>query len=262
MNPSTLGDLWSIALHDHALLTKISEEIIERFYRAWLRPGDRAIDVGANVGRHLFPLAEAVGEAGHVFGFEPVPSLAAELQKEIQKRNLAGRVQIQQAAVSDAAGRLTFYEVPKALALSGLKVRDDLKADQQVNALEVDVVTLDETIKEPVRFIKIDVEGAEFNVFQGARRLLMEQRPIVAFEDGRGRSAGLYGYQMAEFYEFFNACGYIVLDIFGFPIGNDMTKYAGPWNFFAVPKSNGDARDVITCANMSVIWKKLSALKK
>ena len=237
MIPSQLGDLWSIALRDRGLLAKISEEIIEQFYRAWLRPGDGAIDVGANVGRHLFPLAEAVGETGHIFAFEPVPLLAVGLQQEIQKRNLATCVQLQQAAVSDVAGRRTFYEVLKAPALSGLRVRDDLTPDQKVNSLEAEVVTLDNFIKEPVRFIKIDVEGAEFNVFQGARRLLMEYRPIVAFEDGRGRSAGLYGYQMTEFYDFFNACDYVIFDIFGFPIGNEMTKYPGPWNFFALPKS-------------------------
>ena len=258
MKPEVLGALWSIALRDKGLFAKVSEEIIEHFYRTWIRHGDLAVDVGANVGRHLFPLVEAVGPEGRVFGFEPVPSLAAGLRSQIEQRNLAGRVEFQQAAVSDVRGRTAFFEVPDAPALSGLRARDDLSADQTVNALETDVITLDETIHDPVRFIKIDVEGGEFNVFKGARQILEKHKPVVAFEDGRGRSARMYGYKMSEFYDFFEDCGYVVYDIFGFPTKLEMTKYSGPWNFFALPKGAEDARDALIAANMSVIWARLS----
>lgn len=259
MKPDVLGALWSVALRDKALFAKVSEEIIEQFYRAWVRHGDVTIDVGANVGRHLFPLCEAVGSTGHVHGFEPVPSLATALDAQITKRNLASRIQFRQAAVSDAPGKATFYEVSDAPALSGLRARDDLSSDQKVRAFETDVVTLDTTIQGPVRFIKIDVEGAEFNVFKGARRILESQRPVVAFEDGRGRSAGMYGYQLSEFYEFFATCGYVVHDVFGFPIGMEMTKFAGPWNFFALPKDATEARDLLISANMNVVWSRLTS---
>lgn len=47
-----------------------------RFVRRWLRPGMRAVDVGANVGVYTVPMARAVGDGGQVWAFEPTPEAA------------------------------------------------------------------------------------------------------------------------------------------------------------------------------------------
>jgi len=51
------------------------ELMLEQIYRAALRPGDIAVDIGAHEGRHTLPMARAVGPSGSVFAFEPCQPL-------------------------------------------------------------------------------------------------------------------------------------------------------------------------------------------
>ncbi|GBU19563.1 MULTISPECIES: FkbM family methyltransferase [Methylobacterium] len=259
MSPETVAILWQVALEDHKLLGRLSEEIIERFYRTWVRPGDRVVDVGANVGRHFFPLAECVGPEGALTGFEPIPELGRGIAERIETLGLGPNVRLVAKAVSDAPSRATFYQVDEAPALSGLKKRTDLDAGMNVRDYETEVTTVDaEFAGQPIRFMKFDVEGAEFHAFRGSAGVMRQARPVIAYEDGRGRSARTYGYEMREFYAFFEGLDYSIVDVFGFRTDIAMNKYPGPWNFFAVPNDQfEEARTAIVHANMVAIWSEL-----
>ena len=182
MNRDSLGELWALPLKHKKTLAVASESIIERTYRMWLKPGDVAVDVGVNVGRHLFPLADCVGVGGRVFGFEPIPELAAQLQVQIRDKDLVDRVLLQNIAIADQAGIETFHHNLAAPAMSGLKVRAGLPENSQSRAIQVRVDILDDVLSgHSPRFVKIDVEGAEFLVFRGATRLMKDSRPLFAF---------------------------------------------------------------------------------
>lgn len=246
MHIETIKAVWTASLKDKARLGVLSEAIIEGFYRAHVRPGDNVIDVGANAGRHTFPLAECVGADGKVFAIEALPTMMQRLKASAVKMGLPG-IEFLEFAAGRESGKVTFYTVPDALALSSLKVRDNIATDHAMVPITVQMKTLDSLFgADSITFIKLDVEGAEFDVLRGARQLISRCRPAIAFEDGRGRSAELFGYTMEEFYGFFEAVSYSVFDLFGLPVGTALNKTNGPWNFFAVPKERAaEMRDYI-----------------
>ena len=83
--------------------------------------------------------------------------------------------------------------------------------------LDVAAETLDAIVpeSETVRFIKLDIKGAEFDALQGARRILEKDRPLVVFEHGSVISASDYNYNISDFTAFWDDLGYVVVDLFG-----------------------------------------------
>jgi len=157
-------------------------DIRELLFRA-LRPGDVAIDVGANAGAHTLAMAAAGAE---IVACEPNPTLRARLDANVELNSLT-RIRVRPYAVTAESGPVTLH-VPAdpvhtggATLLAGVHehVRD---ADE----IEVEGVTLDELVRREalalVRLVKIDVEGAEAAVLAGGREMLSRDHPALAFE--------------------------------------------------------------------------------
>jgi protein O-GlcNAc transferase len=70
------------------------------FVRRWLRPGMRAVDVGASYGLYTLAMASAVGATGRVWAFEPTPAVADYLDRSVRLNGL-GSVRVCRVAVSD-----------------------------------------------------------------------------------------------------------------------------------------------------------------
>jgi len=155
-----------------------------RFLLEHLRAGEVAVDVGAHKGAYTYWMQRAVGPAGRVFAFEPQPELAEYLAA--MARALGhGHVTVIPAAVSRTRGTMTLARPgPRPSPGATLEPRDEPLGD----AFAVRVETLDTYFLEhaaaarPVRFIKCDAEGHELAVFQGAERILSEDRPVLLFE--------------------------------------------------------------------------------
>jgi FkbM family methyltransferase len=136
-----------------------------------IRPGQTVLDVGANVGYYTLLASVLVGPEGRVHAFEPEPRNAGFLRRHAQI-NRRRNVTVQQAAVSDRAGTGRFD--------FGSGTGTGHLAD--AGALEVRTVRLDDYCAEhglAPSAIKIDVEGAEMSVLQGARGTLERHRPIL-----------------------------------------------------------------------------------
>ncbi len=154
------------------------------------------IDVGAHRGAVLAEMVR-VCPGGHHIAFEPLPHLAALLREQFPD------VDVHQAALSNTAGTAKFaYVHGPAEGWSGLRFRPlPTGEDAQVEHIEVQLEVLDEVL-DPARapaLIKIDVEGAEQQVLEGALHTLRRHRPIVIFEHGAG-SADAYGTAPADVY--------------------------------------------------------------
>jgi FkbM family methyltransferase len=177
-----------IDLSDHVIGLNILRGQYEqdevRFALGQLRSGDAAIDVGGHIGFFTMQMAAAVGPGGRVFAFEPFDSNADLLERSIAENNFGDRVRFQRAAVGAAPGiaRLTFPV--ETLNSGGAYLLRDGSAPLAGNRTkDVPVVALDSLdIDRPVRFIKMDVEGAEPQVLRGAARLLARDKPIVLSE--------------------------------------------------------------------------------
>lgn len=220
----------------------IFENIVADLYRTALRPGDLAVDGGANDGFHAFPLAELVGPSGRVLAFEPIPWRAETLARVARERGLP-QLQVFARALADRDGTASFHWVRNADGYSGLHPRAHYPVAPDVEVLTVPTATLDGLIDggEPWRFCKLDLEGGEFRALRGAARAIERHRPVLVFENDRAASARSYGYGADEFFGFFDALGYRLRDLFGRPFGREAWDSPGyPWYFIASDAAAGE----------------------
>ena len=155
------------------------EPHLATFIRCVLGPGMVAIDVGANVGRHMLTMSRLVGDEGHVYAFEPNSENCRALMLTIRE-NALSNIELIPVALSDRTGAVAFTQ---AIGGNGgfLYFIDDPLLHP--NCSVVPTIPLDRLI-DPARldFIKIDVEGAEHLVVSGAIGLIEKHRPVIAAE--------------------------------------------------------------------------------
>jgi FkbM family methyltransferase len=147
-------------------------------FRDALRPGDTALDVGANVGSYALLFGQWVGPGGRVHAFEPSPAAFEGLSAHIALNGLADRVTARAEAVGERTGELTLRDE----GFHGT-TREWQPGDAGASRLVVPVVTIDEACRDGglrPRLIKVDVEGAELAVLRGARETIRTAGPDLA----------------------------------------------------------------------------------
>jgi FkbM family methyltransferase len=143
-----------------------------------LQPGDCFIDVGANIGYLTLLGARLVRPTGSVIAFEPLPSARMALERNVAL-NDAAHVVVRGDAVCDRTGTATLNIGPDHhTSISSL-----LPVPQHRDEAAVSCVRLDDVVSaRRVRLIKIDVEGAEHLVVEGASRTLDTHAPDLIVE--------------------------------------------------------------------------------
>ncbi len=154
---------------------------------AYLGPGSVAIDVGANLGEWTVPFARAVGAAGRVLAIEPTPRSAAALEATLAA-NALRHAEVIRCAAGDRDGVAEFAVpiVTSARSDTGTaRIGPALPGHQ---ALQVLVRALGSLVAEHgldrLDLIKIDVEGSERHVLDGAAAILCRHRPVLVIETG------------------------------------------------------------------------------
>lgn len=157
---------------------------------AHLPPGTWAIDVGANVGYFTVKFARWVSGGGKVIALEPEAENFARLTGRLQRLRLTEVVEARMAAAADRT------------AVMNIEINDLHPADHKLTAsggIAVQGMAIDELVAEAghprVGLIKIDTQGAEMMVLQGARETIVRSRPAIFIEiDDQGlRSFGSTG---------------------------------------------------------------------
>jgi len=172
-----------------------------------LRPESNCIDVGSHGGVILDEMLRLAPDGSHL-AFEPLPHLAAARRRKYAGR---GNVTVHELALSNAAGEVTFHANFTHPAMSGLERRDDTGDSDRVERLQVRTERLDALVMPDRRvdLIKIDVEGAESLVLEGARECLTRDRPIVVFEHGEPSRVS-YGAGPERVFDLLAECGLAV----------------------------------------------------
>lgn len=216
------------------------EGMLETFYRSFLSPGDVCVDIGAHVGRHMYPMAECIGKGGRIFAIEPIPSLAEALRQSITAGGHGSMISVHELALSDATGVTSFVIAEDALAYSGLR-RRTYDSPTRTKEIEVTLSTLDilaEKNMGALDYIKIDAEGAEWNILKGARNALEKFRPVVSFEFGEA-SYGVFDVNPEEVHAFFDALSYVLYDIRGRRLNREefalSSRRQELWDYLAIP---------------------------
>ena len=152
------------------------------FARSRLRPGDDAMDIGANVGIFSVVMGADVGRSGRVFAFEPAPGNIVRLKKNLERNGL-DHAQLFPCALGEADGQMTLHLATDPAYPSLLEVQSGLADGTSVS---VPVRRLDAVWEEAGRprigFVKMDVEGAEAAVIRGATGLLGTCHPTMLIE--------------------------------------------------------------------------------
>jgi len=155
-----------------------------------------AVDVGCHRGSYLAEMLRLAPRGTH-YAFEPLPDLFAALEEEYGS---LGNVVLSSSALSNEPGLREFQHVVDYPGFSGYHRREYPSPTAAVRQLTVKAERLDDVLPAdlPVAFIKVDVEGAELEVLQGALRTLARCRPVVVFELGGG---GAYGVEPSDVHD-------------------------------------------------------------
>lgn len=162
-------------------------------------------DIGANIGYHALVMAEAA-EKGHVYAFEPIPQVCEILQKNIDINHMQN-ITIVPKVAARVAGKIQLG-LDTSIDQAALKFATKDESHRMREIIECDGITLDNFVTEgntPPSLIKIDVEGAEVDVLQGACRILAQYHPLVLCEThGQAAARGVYEILCEYGYELFN----------------------------------------------------------
>ena len=187
-----LMDLDPLHYPDGAMLYGTFEVASVRLVQRIIRPGDVVLDIGGNIGYYAIRFSQLVGPTGQVFAFEPVPTTVQRLRDNV-RANGCTNVVICPVAVTNESMPVTIYETDHH-GIAGLQ---PLTADTISHA--ADGVLLDDFLQcdRPVRLMKIDVEGAERLVLQGAQKRIARDRPYILLEKFTS-ALRAFGYDFAD----------------------------------------------------------------
>ena len=166
---------------------------------AFLGPGAVAIDIGANLGEWTVPLARAVGAGGQVLACEPAPRAAKALEATLGA-NALRQAEVVRCAVGDHDGSAEFTMPVVTSTRTDTGTARIGAAGPGHQALSVPLSSLDSLAARRglrrVDLIKIDVEGHEKQVLDGAETTLSRFRPAMVIETGHeasGDRAAIHG---------------------------------------------------------------------
>ncbi len=209
-----------VGLGDSSLTGNVYAGLMEYADMAFLlhalQPGETFVDVGANAGAYTILASKLVGAKS--VAFEPLPSTVQKLRDQIAVNRIEGVVDIRNMGVGDRKQTLFFTNDKDALnkvSLSG----------EGPNTTPVEVTTLDEALSREPCFIKIDVEGFEFAVLEGARLTLSAGNASAVIIELNG-SGEAFGHGNEEIHEAMLGFGYTPVAYE--PATRTLTALSGP----------------------------------
>jgi FkbM family methyltransferase len=147
-----------------------------------VRPRMVVVDVGANLGVYTLLAARAVGDAGRVVAIEPNPPMFGLLTRNVLENGMRN-VDLVCKAVGSEAGEMSLYRVPGHPALASLS---STNARASTDRIPVEMETLDALLAAleigHVDLMKVDTQGAELEVLEGAREMIERDRPLLFVE--------------------------------------------------------------------------------
>ena len=154
-----------------------------------LREDDLFVDVGANVGSYTILAGAAIGAKGYCF--EPVPSTFARLTTNIRLNSIEERVISLNIALGNSTGKINFTSDQDCMN----HVIADFENTE--NTITVGVSTLDQELKTAPLLMKIDVEGYETPMLEGATKTLKDEELCCVIMELNG-SGNRYGFDESK----------------------------------------------------------------
>lgn len=184
---TVFGFTWDYFVSDFVRRNGYWEKDVQSIISGHLKPGDVAVDIGANIGCHTALMAHIVGPKGRVHSVEPVEYLFRSLT-EMVAFNKFEQVTLHKIAMSNKTGSANIRLAtsnPGGNSLTQEPFATLSRPSEPPGVEQVVSRTMDEyllPVCDRCDFIKIDVEGHEGAVLEGSREFIRRHRPTVLFE--------------------------------------------------------------------------------
>jgi len=249
----THGNIIQVNPNDEGLSTELlvfgsHEPDTTEFVSKYLSENMICLDIGANIGYYSTLYSRIVGNEGKVISVEPSPLNFKYLKKNLQSQNQKNFV-LFNCACGNSEGKVNFQ---LDLRANKCKVLDnEIKIDSQSDIIQVPVRRIDDIIKESginkLDFMKIDVEGYEWNTLQGGMSTIQKFKPTIQLEIHFTR----IGYNITkQILEFLKNEGYEV-------IYDDLDSDEGSW----FKKAKKSKRNIDHFFNLDTIKKHKNSFK-
>ena len=166
------------------LLFKTHEPISTQIVKETLQKGMICLDIGANIGYYVTLESKVIGDHGKIIAVEPSP-LNFEFLKRNMERQSTKNIQVFNFAAGDKTGQINFV-MDENESNSGRVISDDevSKWSGQVSRLPVKTIDsfLEEIKIDKIDFLRMDVEGYEYHIFQGMKNTIKKSKPIIQIE--------------------------------------------------------------------------------
>ena len=201
---------------------KIFEKDVVSLARKYIKPGTVVLDIGSNFGQMSVLFAESVGESGKVYAFDADDFVFDILKRNIEANKMNDRIIATFGAVHNRDNEVLFFPVQDferfgSYGSYGIDYKG--QKGRRVSAFTID--SLD--IKEPISFMKVDVQGGDLYAMQGAKKTIQSNKMPILFE---------YEY---HFEDELDMCFQDYVD-FVLEIGYKFEKVINGHNYLIVPK--------------------------
>ncbi|MEP6674230.1 MAG: FkbM family methyltransferase [Ferruginibacter sp.] len=179
------------------------------FLKQRCKSNDIVLDIGAHIGLFAVVAAQLSKPDGKVYAFEPAPSTNSLLKKTIALNKMHHTIEPRDEAMGKENGKTTFYVSDDKADNSNSLV--SYKEDRELHGIDINIVTIDGFVQEKklnrVNFMKIDVEGAEYDAIRGGTNTFKTLRPycILAIHP---EPIAAKGDNQADIYDFIFNLGY------------------------------------------------------
>ena len=177
------GYLWSTSSSYDYILGQYENPETLQLFLSWLKPNSVYYDIGSNIGYHAL-VANTIITEGEIYAFEPMPEVRAIFEKHIslnKKQITHNNIRLSALAISKQVGEVLFSnDVAYREGNTYVSTSDVFSSAK--NKIMVLCQSIDGFLQEGNKvpdIIKIDVEGAEYDVLLGAKNTLMHYKPNI-----------------------------------------------------------------------------------
>ncbi len=220
------------------------------FFGQFIKPGDLAIDIGANIGDTTVPIALCAGSNGLTLGFDPNPYVYKILEANAALNKDKTNIQPIPFAISTKEESYYFVSSEASFGNGGISTTKESKHGKFVYPNKIKGVNLKKFLEEnytewlpKISFIKIDTEGFDKEILKSISDLISTFKPVIIAESF-GNSTND---EKMELYQIIENLGYDIYYFEDFEIKcipkklenkKDMLQWKNTINIYAVPKKN------------------------
>lgn len=175
------------------------------------------LDVGAHIGLVTLPMSEVIADDGRIFAFEPAEANRNFLDAHLALNDIENVTVVDALVGAKASLSIAFFEQSRAAGQNSVVVKKNPKAYRETRRRQI---TLDGFCREndlAPEIIKIDVEGGEIGVLEGARDILRKNLPTI-FLSVHPAELSLLGFDDDDLSDLISELGYAIHDVDGNPV--------------------------------------------